>query len=246
MPRLYVPPDAMGQEAIVLSGEDHRYVCRVLRLEEGDEIVLFDGKGAEADAVLGRAGPRAVEVRVMARRQSPHGEAPSVTLLMGLPKGDRMEIVVQKATELGVAQLVPMLTDRTVLRLDEVRSTLRRQRWQKIAREAARQCGRADVPDVSPVLTLEAALEGVPREALKLFFWEEPPRRGLREHLANVERPRQIVLAVGPEGGFTYREVERARERGFAVVGLGPRILRTETAAIAALAMTGFALGDLG
>lgn len=246
MPRLYVSPDQLAGDAVILSGEDHRYVCRVLRLGEGDALTLFDGRGNEADVVVGRAGPRAVEVRVQARRQMAASGATSLTLLFGLAKGDKMDLVVQKATELGASRLVPMITDRTVLRLDEVRSQLRRSRWQKIAREASRQCGRSDVPDVAPVVAIETALDLVAPEACKLFFWEEPPRKGLREHLGTIERPPEVAVAVGPEGGFTYREVDLARARGFTVVGMGPRVLRAETAALAALAMIGYALGDLG
>jgi 16S rRNA (uracil1498-N3)-methyltransferase len=247
MPRLYVAPELIGNETLVIAGEEHRHVCRVLRLGEGDLVTLFDGRGNEADARIGRAGPRAVEVRIVARRQAACAQTSPITLLAGIAKGDKMELVVQKSTELGVSHIVPVVTDRAVVRLDEVRSSLRRVRWQKIAREASRQCGRADVPDVAPVVAFDAALAAVKSDALKLFFWEEPPRKGLREALSQLEAaPPAVVIAVGPEGGFTYREVDLARERGFLIVGLGPRILRTETASLAALAMVGYAIGDLG
>jgi 16S rRNA (uracil1498-N3)-methyltransferase len=123
----------------------------------------------------------------------------------------------------------------------------RRARWQKIAREASRQSGRLDVPDVEPVTALAQALKAAPKEALKLILWEGARQTGLRAILPPPdEPPARIVIAIGPEGGFAVEEVELARQQGFAPVGLGPRILRTETAALVALAILGYAVGDLG
>ena len=142
-----------------------------------------------------------------------------------------------------------MTTVRAVARLDAgaIRTMSRRARWQKIAREASRQSGRLDVPEVEGVTALITALNASPKEALKLMLWEGARQTTLRSVLpAADEAPRQIVIAVGPEGGFTVEEVEAARHAGFTPVGLGPRILRTETAALVVLSILGYALGDLG
>lgn len=234
----------MAADAVVISDEDHHYVTRVLRLAPGDRLTLFDGQGGEADAEIVRVGPRASEARVLERRRLDKPAGPEITLVQALARGEKLDLVVQKATELGVHRIIPVTTERAVLTLDHVRSTSRRVRWQKIAREAARQCGRPDLPEVEPVTSLPVALAAAPRDGLRLLFWEGARGSSLRQ-VVPVERPSAVVLVVGPEGGFSEAEVARAREVGFAVVGLGPRILRTETAALVALAVIGYAVGDL-
>jgi 16S rRNA (uracil1498-N3)-methyltransferase len=245
MARLFVLPERLQDETVVLAGEDHRYLIRVLRLRVGDEVVLFDGAGQEARARIERVGPRAAELRVLERTASPAAAGPEITLLVGIPKGDKMELVVQKATELGATRIVPMRTARSIGPAEITRQAARRQRWIKIAREAARQCGRNDVPDVAAPVELAAAIAAAPQDALRLLFWEESRGVRLRDRLP-AERPARIVVAVGPEGGFEASEVEIARQAGFEVVGLGPRTLRAETAALAVLAVVGYAVGDLG
>jgi 16S rRNA (uracil1498-N3)-methyltransferase len=251
MARLFVEPERMKDEILVLAGEDHRYLTRVLRLGIGDQVVLFDGRATEADSTIVRVGPRALEVQVNQRRTTEGSDRPDFTLMQAIVKGDKMDFVVQKATELGVTRVIPVTTVRSVPRgLDAsgaVRALGKRARWVKIAREGARQCGRVDVPEVEPVTPLETALKAAHKEAFKLMLWE-----GAREHTVRQvlpppdQKPQRIVMLVGPEGGFTDEEVAAAREAGFAVAGLGPRILRTETAAVVALTIMGFAVGDLG
>lgn len=243
--RLHVDPTRFVADPMVVSDEDYRYLVRVLRLGVGARVTLFDGHGGEADAVITRLGPRAVELKVEARRQAEKPAGPLLTLIQALARGEKLDLVVQKATELGVGRIIPVTTERAVPRLETMRATSRRVRWQKIAREAARQSGRNDVPEVEPVTSLANALAAAPRDALKLLLWEEARNSRLRSALPSKPPP-GIVVAVGPEGGFSADEVAHAKEAGFVAVGLGPRILRTETASLAALAMIGYALGDLG
>lgn len=245
--RLFVDPAALVEDVVVLTGEDHRYLTRVLRLVVDDTVLLFDGRSVEATARLTRIGPRAMELHVEERHTVAAAAHPEVTLIQGLAKGDKLDLVVQKATELGVMRFIPVTTTRAVQRLDteQVRTLARRTRWQKIAREAARQSGRTDVPDVEGITTLTTALHAAAKDALKLILWEGARQTGLRSALP-AEPPRQIVIAIGPEGGFTREEIDHARQSDFTPVGLGPRILRTETAALVALAILGYALGDLG
>ena len=244
MPRLHVEKARLGDDSVILSDEDHHYLTRVLRLGPGDRLTLFDGDGGEAEAEIARVGPRASEARVLSRRRVERPPGPELTLVQALARGEKLDLVVQKATELGVARIIPVTTERAVSP-DLLRGTSRRQRWEKIAREAARQSGRADLPEIEPVTSFPLALAAAPREALKLLFFEGARGNHLREALPATPPP-SAVLAVGPEGGFTEGEVARAREAGFAVVGLGPRTLRTETAAMAVLAIVGYAIGDLG
>ena len=240
-------PARLADEVVVLTDEDHRYLTRVLRLGVGEAVTLFDGKSVEALARISRVGPRALELRIEERRPVLADTRPQVTLIQGLAKGDKIDFVVQKATELGMARFIPVTTARAVQRLDgtAARALQRRARWQKIAREAARQSGRLDVPEVEGVTTLTTALRASPKDSLKLMLWEGARQTSLRSEIPAVP-PQQIVIVVGPEGGFTVEEVEEARHDGFVAVGLGPRVLRTETAAMVMLAILGFAVGDLG
>jgi 16S rRNA (uracil1498-N3)-methyltransferase len=246
MSRLFIEPARLAEDVVVVAGEDHRYLTRVLRLVAGDQVVLFDGVGVEADARIMRIGPRALELKVEGRRPAAAAERPHVTLIQALTKGDKLDLVVQKATELGVGRIIPVTSARSVPRLEAMRAIGRRTRWQKIAREAARQSGRADVPEVEPVTAIETAVSAAAHDAFKIMLWEGARNHGLREALPAADRPTQIVIAIGPEGGFAVEEVDAARAAGFATVGLGPRILRTETAALVTLSILGFALGDLG
>jgi 16S rRNA (uracil1498-N3)-methyltransferase len=244
MARLFVDPARLAEEIVVIAGEDHRYITRVLRLAIGDQIVLFDGIGVEADARIIRVGPRALELKVEARRGALPLERPEFTLIQALTKGDKLDVVVQKATELGVTRIIPVTSARSVPRLEAMRALGRRARWQKIAREAARQSGRADVPEVEAVTAIATALRSA-GDAFKIMMWEGARQHGLREVMPE-DKPKRIVIATGPEGGFSVEEVDAARAAGFHVVGLGPRILRTETAALVTLSILGYALGDLG
>jgi 16S rRNA (uracil1498-N3)-methyltransferase len=242
--RLFVPPERAAGAAIVLAGDEHRYVCRVLRLGEGDRLTLFDGCGNECDVRLSRVGTREAHAVVEGRRARATRQRPAVTLLIGLCKGERMDFVVQKATELGAARVIPVETVRSVPRLEAERARGRLARWGTIAREAARQCGRADALTLGEIQPFEAALAAVQDAPLKVLFWEEAsaPLRDLAPPLP----PAAAAVAVGPEGGFTPGEVAAARAAGFAVTSLGPRILRAETAAVVALALLGYVAGDLG
>ena len=245
--RIFVEPSRLADDVVVLTDEDHRYLTRVLRLAVGEPVILFDGKSVEASAHITRIGPRALELKIDERRPVKAIDRPHVTLIQALAKGDKLDLVVQKATELGVMRFIPVTTARAVARLDasQVRALSRRARWQKIAREAARQSGRLEVPEIEGVTSLGTALTAAPKDALKLILWEGARHTGLRSVLPG-RPPQQIVIAVGPEGGFTVEEIEAARRAEFEPVGLGPRILRTETAALVTLAILGFALGDLG
>ena len=219
----------------------------MLRLARGDEVILFDGEGHEArarvESVDGIIGFLVLEVDAAQALAARATSAARVTLLCALLKGEKMELVVQKACELGAARLVPVQAARSVVKLDEVRGAARVERWRKIAREAARQCGRADVLEIAEVSSLDAALAAAP-EGARFVFHEGARTSPLAAALPLVPVA-HVTAAVGPEGGFDAHEVESARVHGFAPVGLGPRVLRAETAALAVLAVLGWTLGDL-
>lgn len=251
MARLFVaaedlPPDAPGAR-LVVGGEGHRYMTRVLRLAPGARVDLFDGRGTEVAASIVTIDARAVTFELGPRRQVTHRATSPVTLLQGLPRAERMDLVVQKATELGAARVVPVRVARSAAGQQG-----RPDRWDKIAQEAARQSGRADWPDIAAVTELEAALAGLAAGGLRIVPWEEAPEaRPLAAILAEatapgVASPATVTLLVGPEGGLTREEIDLATGAGFQIATMGPRILRTETAAIVALALAQAALGALG
>jgi 16S rRNA (uracil1498-N3)-methyltransferase len=255
MVRLFLPlpgpgPGQAGPEPAAtarVEGPRLHYLVNVLRLREGDALEIFDGRGgaypARVSALLGDAAELALGPRQAAppRRR--------IAVVQGLPKGEKLELVIQKGTELGAAAFAPAFTRRAVVKLDERRAAARTRRWQAIAGEAARQCGRADVPEVlapRPLLeAVEAAAASGGSEGRILVLDEEERSTLLREaHAGSVGAP--LTLVVGPEGGLDREEVAALAGRGAVPVTLGPLVLRTETAALAALAVLRHLDGELG
>jgi 16S rRNA (uracil1498-N3)-methyltransferase len=235
MPCIYLPSLRQKEGAVKITGENARYLLTVLRCRAGDELTLLDSLGGRYRAEIKEAGRRDLTVELK-EAFPPEPEPPvGVVLLQGLLKGQKMDLVVQKATELGVREIVPVVTERA-----QVRQTRKPERWRKIALEASRQSGRTAAPSVrEPVGFGEFLRAG---DGLRGFlFWEEGGAR-LKEAFAPVSEG-TVHIAVGPEGGFTAEEVRMGRDRGLAVTTLGRRILRAETAAIAAVALVQFLIG---
>jgi 16S rRNA (uracil1498-N3)-methyltransferase len=238
--RLFVPPERLGGGRVTIAGDEHRHLARVLRARPGTAVTLFDGAGAEVEARVLRVGRDETELELESRRLPAAAPPPGpLTLLTAVPRGGRMDVLVQKTCELGVARIVPVTTERSVVRPEPGRSA----RWEKIAREASRQCGRADVPAVDAPVALLAALAAPGLPAVRLVLWEQQRGRPFRSALGT---PAPTVVLVGPEGGFAPGEIAAAEAAGFVPVALGPRILRVETAAIVAVALVAEAYGELG
>jgi 16S rRNA (uracil1498-N3)-methyltransferase len=242
--RLHVPPGRLTGTEVALGGPEHKYLARVLRVRRGDQVILFDGAGVEVDAEVEEVGRHETRLLLGTRRRqtdAPGGAHP-ITLLTAVPKGGRMDFLIQKATELGVHEIVPVIADRSVVRPELGRQA----RWHKIAREAARQSGRADVPVVAPPGTLGAAVarRDLPERRLALFEGERG--ESLAAALADGPGAAPTALLIGPEGGLSATDLEAARAASFRTVGLGPLVLRVETAAIVAVALVQSAHGRLG
>jgi 16S rRNA (uracil1498-N3)-methyltransferase len=240
MPRIWVSSAELEAPSVTLQGEAHRYLVRVLRLQSGDTLDLFDGRGLEVAATVTGVGPREMTVALGERRRMALPDAPPVTLLQGLPRAERMDLIVQKATELGAARVVPVRTARSA-----AGQQARPERWERIAREAARQCGRAELLAMTPLLTLQEAIAGLAAGGTRVVPWEEAPGAPALHALVPAH-PSAVAVLIGPEGGLTREEVALATGAGFEIATLGPRILRTETAAIAALAAIQSRVGGLG
>lgn len=240
MTRLYVEAAIAPGAEVELDTEAAHHARTVLRLSAGDRIVLFDGRGGEYEAELvfvARAGVRArVGARAEVERESPL----DLTLVQCVSRGERMDYTVQKAVELGVNRIVPVTSRRTVVRLDPARAAKRRQHWAGVVRHAAEQSGRTRVPELAEVTTFDAWLAR-PGAGRRLLL---DPRSELSLATA-AQGARAMTLIAGPEGGFEPGEIEAAVAAGAEPVRLGPRTLRTETAAIAALAVLQALAGDL-
>ncbi|HET7342809.1 MAG TPA: 16S rRNA (uracil(1498)-N(3))-methyltransferase [Methylomirabilota bacterium] len=243
MRRFTLPPERVIDGRVTFDADESRHLTRVLRLRPGDTVVATDGAGRDYTVRLETLG-EAVTGTVLAAAAGPHESPLTVTLVQGVPKGDRMETILRAATELGVARVLPALCERTVVRLEPGRWRERARRWQRVAREAAKQCGRAVIPDVETPRPLDEWLAAAGPADLALCPWEGGGA-ALATTLAAAGAPRSALLVVGPEGGLAAVEVDAARARGFTVVSLGPRILRTETAGPALLAILQSRFGDL-
>jgi 16S rRNA (uracil1498-N3)-methyltransferase len=239
--RLYVDlPLTVGSE-LELPAAAAEHALRVLRLRVGDPLVLFNGDGQDYATVILEGDRRRARVHVEAS-QAVDTESPlTLTLAQAVARGDKMDLIVQKATELGVSRIVPLLTERGEVRLDERRADKRLQHWQSVAASACEQCGRARLPAIEPVQALESWLATLPEAgALRLALL---PDAGAS--LATLPASGAAIVVVGPEGGLGDRDVAALRAQGFNGLKLGPRILRTETAGLAALAALQARLGDL-
>jgi 16S rRNA (uracil1498-N3)-methyltransferase len=237
--RLHVPAERIDAGRARLLAEDQHYLRDVLRLEPGAALEVFDGEGGAYDA---RVAPGGAELELGPRREVPPPAA-RIALAFALARGEKGDLVVQKATELGVALLLPFEAERSVVRLEPRRGEERARRWRKIAAEAARQCGRSEVPDLHVPSTLDEALAAVPRDWRTIVFHEVGG--GALSAALEPAAPGHLVV-TGPEGGLSAREVGTCSAAGARIATIGPRVLRAETAAITAVALLQHRLGDLG
>ncbi|HTU67713.1 MAG TPA: 16S rRNA (uracil(1498)-N(3))-methyltransferase [Steroidobacteraceae bacterium] len=240
--RIHVPgPLAVGAD-VALPPQAGEHLVRVLRLEPGTPLVLFDGRGGEYAATLGARAGKQVGARITAQVAAERESPLDITLLQGIARGERMDLIVQKATELGVTRIVPVLAERSVVRVEAKQKDRKRDHWQGIVTSACEQCGRNVVPDVSEPRGLGDAVAALPAEAAR-FLLSADGEETLTA-FAQRTRGRPLVLLIGPEGGIADSESRFARANGFVGCRLGPRILRTETAGLAALATLQAIAGD--
>ena len=240
LPRFFVPDGLAPGATAEMPPEAAHHALRVLRLGDGDAVVLFDGQGGEWQARLVRAGP-ALRAVLEVFESGDRVPALPITLVQGLPAADKMDWIVQKATELGVAAIRPVAAKRSVVRLSGERMARRVQHWQQVAVAACEQCGCNRVPPVAPLLDLPQYLGLAATQNDTRLLLAPGAERGLR---AMTKPAGAVTLLVGPEGGFEEGEIRAALAAGFEPLALGPRVLRTETAGTAALAAMMAIWGD--
>ena len=238
--RVYVDMDLADQATVTLGEEAYHHLIVVLRRIRGDAITLFNGRGGEYAATIEAVGKRKLEARIVEFRNVERESALHVTLAQAVSKGERMDYTIQKAVELGVSAIQPLLTERVVVRLDTERWARKQEHWQAVAIAAAEQCGRTRVPKVAAVMDMNDWLTACPPDALRLVLSPTASPAAL-----NRTDRQPVVLLVGPEGGMSEVEVKLADLAGFAGLPLGPRVLRTETAGVVALSILQSKWGDL-
>jgi 16S rRNA (uracil1498-N3)-methyltransferase len=244
--RFFISHDTIADGTITITGELFRHMATVLRLKQGTRVSMADGSGHEYVGTIARITIDSLEVAIEETCGLPDPDpGPRISLFQGLPKGDKLELILQKATELGAAEIVPFVAARSIARFPEGRLAEKLERWQRISREAARQSGRPSVPHVCFARDMDDVLSRA-EHAVRLLLWEGEKPGSLRKLLAQTETPESIAIIVGPEGGLAPEEVLRAISRGFAPVSLGKRILRTETAGLAILTILQYHWGDIG
>ena len=238
IPRIHCDLKLGPGAQFALAPEAAQHVAKSLRLKAGDAITVFDGRGGEYDATLQRIDRDRVDVKVGAFRAAERESALALGLVQGLPEADKMDWIIQKATELGVAWVQPVICERSVVRLSGERAARREAHWQRVAVAAAEQCGRTRVPEVRPTLGFMNWI-AEPAEVPRWMLVRDAPPLA-----AHSPAPSPLELVVGPEGGLAEREFALARDRGCEPLSLGPRVLRTETAPLAALATIHALWGD--
>jgi 16S rRNA (uracil1498-N3)-methyltransferase len=243
MPRFFVPQRDIADGKARLQGGEFRHLQRVLRLREGDAVTLFDDAGLEHDGVILSLSPRVAMVRIV-KSAAPARESPvAITLYQGVPKGRKLDLVVEKATELGVVAIVPFVSAFGAVSVAATGG--KRERWERIALAAAKQSGRTTIPTIGATLTFPEVLAAATALDRALLFFEDAGAAPVAGAEGTDARPATAAVIVGPEGGFSADEVTRALNAGVVVCGLGPRILRTETAALVATALVQARWGDL-
>ena len=240
VPRVYFSGEVAAHGLCDLPPDESHHVAHVLRLTAGDALVAFDGRGNEYDAVIERVSKSAVTLRMGDPKPVDRESPLQVTLVQGISSGERMDYTVQKAVELGVYAIQPVITERSVVRLDSARAVKRVAHWRSVAIAACEQCGRNQVPEIHPVASFAAWLGTPGSDATRLTL---APDASVR--LVEMKRiAGAVILLIGPEGGLAPRERADAVAAGFSAARLGPRVLRTETAAVAALAALQTLWGD--
>lgn len=231
-----------------LTGEESKYIARVLRLVEGEPVIISGANGPEYLTTIVAIEKKSVLLKVEGIDETSRESKLDITLCQSLPKSKKMDLIIQKCTELGVRRFIPFTSSRSVSRPDKKEGSEKVKRWEKIALEACRQCGRRFIPPVDNVIKFDELLRGMSsidnEKTLKLIPWESEDNKSLKQ-LSHKE-VENIMLLIGPEGGFSGEEVDRAKKAGFIPVSLGSRLLRTETAGFATVSMLQYVWGDMG
>ena len=245
MPRFYVPQAKIENGMLRVEGDEVRHIRRVLRLKTGDGIVVFDGSGNEYEGKILGEGPSSVVIMIQSILSSERESPLEITLAQSLLKGEKMDYLIQKATELGIKEIIPFHSSRSVPLIEKSGRLKRHHRWEKIVVEASKQCGRGVIPKIEILRDYDEMLKNVSSDFLRLILWEKEGTK-LKDVLERSKEKRKVFFVVGPEGGLSEEEIVIAKEKDFIPVTLGKRILRSETASLCLLSILQYEWGDIG
>ncbi len=245
MYRFFVEKEQIGDGEIRITGSDVNHIKNVLRLKIGEKLTVSDGSNVAYFGEVAEYLPDEVLIRVNEVQEGKHELPSRITLFQGLPKGDKMDLIVQKCVELGVAEIIPVKMERCIVKLDSKKETNRLKRWNAISESAAKQAKRMFIPEVCPCVSFEEALEVQKSFDIRLLPYElAEGMEGSRKILSKIPKGSSISILIGPEGGITKEEVTKAMDIGMIPITLGRRILRTETAGMALMAILSYLLDD--
>jgi 16S rRNA (uracil1498-N3)-methyltransferase len=247
MRRFFIEPAALQKPVVAIEGSEVRHIKNVLRLKPGDKIRLFDGEGFEYEAIIRRFLANRIEIKIAHKFPGTQESPVQIAVAQALLKEKKMDRLLRHLCELGITQWIPFISERSVAQPGAKRLSVRAERWNKIIKESCKQCQRSKLPEIIKTLTFEDVLDYGRSCDLKIIFYENASAT-LKSLMAPDPPPnaQKILLILGPEGGFSDQEIENARAAGCVIAGLGSRILRAETAAIAACTLTQYLFGDMG
>lgn len=246
MPKFFVPRENIRDDKIIINGEDVAHIKKVLRLGIGDEITMCDGVGRDYSAKIHSIEDKEITCGIISERKSDTEPNIKVTIYQGIPKGSKMDYIIQKTTELGITKIVPCIMSRCVVKIESEKDALKKQsRWQKIAEEAAKQSGRGIIPEVCMPCTFSEAVLMMKQDDICFAPYECEETNTLKNTLSLCDNPLSVSFMIGPEGGYAANEAEQLKQYNIPTVTLGKRILRTETAGEAVLSMVMYEIGDI-
>ncbi len=234
MPKFFVSKQQIANQITILD-EDAKHIKTVLRAKPGEEMTVCDGEGTDYFCKINAVAEKEILLDILEKKPCQTEPAVKITLFQGLPKADKMDMIIQKCVELGIDSIVPVVTERTIVKLDK-KEPKKIQRWQKIAESAAKQSGRGKIPCIENVLSFSQAIEESKKLCSAVIPYEKELQRGIKEFVKTFSGD-TLGIFIGPEGGFSLEEIQQAQKEGILPITLGKTILRTETAAIAATAI---------
>ena len=246
-PRIYFPRISEEENTVYLKGENLRYIKNVLRLKKGASLILFDGGRFEYETIIRDFAANHASLEITGKEPIPYPDI-NITLAQSLTKSTKMDFIIQKTTELGVTKIIPFVSSRSIPKLSKNKISQRVSRWRKIAIEASKQCRRTIIPEITDIISFDEMLKLPDENDLPIIFWEEELDRGLKKILRDQkwEGTKNFFLVIGPEGGFSWEETEKALNNDFISATLGKYILRVETAALTVLSILQYERGMFG
>ena len=243
MQKFIIPEIKVLPSKASVIGQDAKHIFKVLRKKRGDNIAITDGKGKDYNSIILNATPESIEIKIIEQFNSITESFIDITLCSGMLKDKKMDFVIKHITQLGVQKWMPFFCERSIPSPNIIKMAKRKKRWENIGKESLKQCNRSCLPEISGPLNFETLIKQSENHDLKIAFWEKSDQK--IKTLQNSVSPKKIIILIGPEGGFSKKEILMAKEKGFSSCSLGPRILRSETASIASCTLIQHLFGDI-